>query len=56
MYHRLARTERYRWWKPLVELGLVVLFLFLLSIVVLLPVFVLLAARTTAHSASSRSG
>ena len=22
MYHRLARTDRYRWWKPLAELVL----------------------------------
>jgi len=27
MYHRVARTERYRWWKPLVELVVFVLLL-----------------------------
>jgi membrane protease YdiL (CAAX protease family) len=31
-YHRAARTDRYRWWKPVFELGLFVLFVFLLSI------------------------
>jgi membrane protease YdiL (CAAX protease family) len=36
-YHRLARTERYRWWKPLVELLLVVVLVFLLAIAVVAP-------------------
>ena len=40
-YHRLARTERYRWWKPLVELGLVVICVFVLSLVVAMPLLVL---------------
>ncbi len=37
MYHRLARTERYRWWKPILELVLWVLLACLLVIVVVLP-------------------
>ena len=37
MYHRLARTERYRWWKPIVEVVLCVLLFLLLVIVVVLP-------------------
>jgi len=37
MYHRLARTERYRWWKPIVEVVLCVLFWLLLVLVVVLP-------------------
>ena len=41
MYHRLARTERYRWWKPLVELLLVVALVFVLSFVVVGPVLLL---------------
>ena len=38
MYHRLARTERYRWWKPLVEVALCLLIALLLLIVVVVPV------------------
>jgi uncharacterized protein len=38
MYHRLARTERYRWWKPLVELVLCLLLGLLLLITVVMPV------------------
>jgi membrane protease YdiL (CAAX protease family) len=30
MYHRLARTERYRWWKPIVELVVFLIVLFAL--------------------------
>lgn len=40
-YLRLARTERYRWWKPILELLLVVVFLVLLWIVVLVPTLAL---------------
>jgi uncharacterized protein len=39
MYHRLARTERYRWWKPILELVLWMLIAFVLVIVVVLPSF-----------------
>lgn len=56
MYHRLARTERYRWWKPLVELVLVVLLVFLLSIVVVLPVFVLVRGGNDGASGLIRLG
>jgi membrane protease YdiL (CAAX protease family) len=37
MYHRLARTERYRWWKPIVEIVLCAVFFAILVIVVVLP-------------------
>jgi membrane protease YdiL (CAAX protease family) len=38
-YHRLARSDRYRWWKPLLELVLCTLFaLILLAIAVVLSV------------------
>jgi membrane protease YdiL (CAAX protease family) len=38
MYHRLARTDRYRWWKPIAELVLCLLIGLLLLITVLMPV------------------
>jgi membrane protease YdiL (CAAX protease family) len=38
MYHRLARTDRYRWWKPILELVLWLFFSLLLVIVVVVPV------------------
>ena len=40
-YHRLARTERYRWWKPLLEILLAVALVYLLAIVVVVPVLLL---------------
>jgi hypothetical protein len=39
-YHRLARTERYRWWKPLVELVVLFAAALVLAVLVVLPVFI----------------
>ena len=38
MYHRLSRTARYRWWKPLVEVVVWLVLSFLLLVVVVVPV------------------
>lgn len=39
MYHRLARTEGYRWWKPILEVVLWGLIAFVLVIAVVVPAF-----------------
>jgi membrane protease YdiL (CAAX protease family) len=45
MYHRLARTERYRWWKPILELVLCSLFVCLLWIVAVVPLFIVVGPQ-----------
>jgi uncharacterized protein len=44
-YHRLARIGRHRWWKPLVELVLLVLLSFPLSMMAVIPWFVFADAQ-----------
>ncbi|HET8641337.1 MAG TPA: CPBP family intramembrane glutamic endopeptidase [Pseudonocardiaceae bacterium] len=36
-YHRLGRTDRYRWWKPVLALPLILVTTFIASIVLLIP-------------------
>jgi uncharacterized protein len=42
LFHRLARTERYRWWKPLVEIALFLPLVVVLWLVAVLPLFLAL--------------
>jgi membrane protease YdiL (CAAX protease family) len=44
LYHRLARTDRYRWWTPIRELVLCVLLVVLLWVVAVVPFAVALGA------------
>ncbi|MGN6105559.1 MAG: lysostaphin resistance A-like protein, partial [Kofleriaceae bacterium] len=53
-YHRLARTSWYRWWRPLVEIGLLVVSFFVLSNLV--GMLVTIASGGPAGSVVDREG